>query len=48
VSIRYGRPLADAVQEVRDAVAAAVRRHGELRVSEIDVTVEEVHVDGES
>lgn len=48
VSVRYGSPIAETVQRLRESVGAAVSRHGELRVSDVDVTVEEVHVDQEA
>lgn len=48
VSVRFGRPIAPAVAELREAVAAAVRRHGDLTVGEVAVTVDEVHLREES
>jgi hypothetical protein len=45
LSVRFGRRIADAVAEVRDAVTAAVQRHGDLRIDEVDVTVDDVHVE---
>ena len=45
LSVRFGRPIAEAVRDVRAAVTAAVQRQGGLRVSEVDVTVDDVHVE---
>ena len=47
ISVRFGRRIADVVAEVRRAVTSAVQKHGELRVGEVDVKVDDVHVDGE-
>lgn len=45
ISVRFGRRIADAVTEVRAAVRDAVGHHGDLRVGEIDVTVDDVHTE---
>jgi len=47
VSVRYGRRMTDAVAEMRDGVRAAIERQGDLRVGRVDVTVGDVHVEGE-
>jgi hypothetical protein len=47
ISVQYGRRIAEVVEAAREAVASAVQRHGELRVGDVDVTVEEVHQDEE-
>lgn len=47
MSVRFGRRITEVVDDVRESVRAAVERHGDLRVGIIDVTVGDVHLDGE-
>lgn len=44
VSVRFGRPMAATVEEMRDGIRTAIERHGELRVGRVDVTVGDVHM----
>lgn len=47
VSVRFGQPVEGAVERLRAGIRAAVERHGDLRVGRVDVTVGDVHVEGE-
>ncbi len=47
ISVLFGRRMTDAVAEMRDGVRAAIERHGDLRVGRVDITVGDVHVEGE-
>ncbi|MDF2990535.1 MAG: aspartate/tyrosine/aromatic aminotransferase [Microbacterium sp.] len=47
VSVRFGRAMAPAVDEMRDGIRVAIERHGDLRVGRVDVTVGDVHFDEE-
>ncbi|MEX0153269.1 MULTISPECIES: Asp23/Gls24 family envelope stress response protein [Microbacterium] len=47
MSVRFGRRIADAVDQLREDVRTAVERQGDLRVGTIDVTVGDVHLDEE-
>ncbi|MDQ1124620.1 Asp23/Gls24 family envelope stress response protein [Microbacterium trichothecenolyticum] len=47
VSVRFGRAMTDAVDEMRDGIRTAIERHGDLRVGRVDVTVGDVHIDEE-
>ncbi|MCJ1707681.1 Asp23/Gls24 family envelope stress response protein [Microbacterium sp. VKM Ac-2923] len=45
VSVRFGRAMTAAVDEMRDGIRTAIERHGDLRVGRVDVTVGDVHTD---
>lgn len=45
VSVRFGRAIAAAVDEMRDGIRHAIERHGDLKVGRVDVTVGDVHLD---
>ncbi len=45
VSVRFGRAMNTAVDEMRDGIRSAIERHGDLRVGRVDVTVGDVHLD---
>lgn len=45
VSVRFGRAMTEAVDEMRDGIRSAIERHGDLRVGRVDVTVGDVHLD---
>ena len=45
VSVRFGRAMNTAVEEMRDGIRSAIERHGDLRVGRVDVTVGDVHLD---
>ncbi|GEB46397.1 Asp23/Gls24 family envelope stress response protein [Microbacterium testaceum] len=45
VSVRFGRAMNIAVDEMRNGIRAAIERHGDLRVGRVDVTVGDVHLD---
>lgn len=45
VSVRFGRAIAAAVDEMRDGIRLAIERHGDLKVGRVDVTVGDVHLD---
>lgn len=45
VSVRFGRAMTVAVDEMRDGIRTAIERHGDLRVGRVDVTVGDVHTD---
>jgi|GEM_PF-1265472 len=45
VSVRFGRAMNAAVDEMRDGIRQAIERHGDLRVGRVDVTVGDVHLD---
>lgn len=45
VSVRFGRAMTDAVDEMRDGIRSAIDRQGDLRVGRVDVTVGDVHID---
>lgn len=45
VSVRFGRRMTSAVDEMREGVRSAIERHGELRVGRVDITVGDVHLD---
>lgn len=47
VSVRFGRAMTGAVDEMREGIRTAIERHGDLRVGRVDVTVGDVHMDGE-
>lgn len=47
VSVLFGYPMQTTVDRMRDGIRAAIERHGDLRVGRVDVTVGDVHVDGE-
>ena len=47
VSVLFGYPMQVTVNRMRDGIRSAIERHGELRVGRVDVTVGDVHVDGE-
>lgn len=47
VSVRFGRAMTRAVDEMREGIRTAIERHGDLRVGRVDVTVGDVHMDGE-
>jgi len=47
VSVRFGRAMTPAVEEMREGIRDAIERHGDLRVGKVDVTVGDVHFDGE-
>jgi uncharacterized alkaline shock family protein YloU len=47
--VYWGEPLPDAAQRIREDIARALRRHTELTLAAIDVTITDVHIrpDGE-
>lgn len=45
VSVRFGRAMTAAVDEMRDGIRAAIEQHGDLKVGRVDVTVGDVHTD---
>lgn len=45
VSVRFGRRMTSAVDEMREGVRSAIERHGDLRVGRVDITVGDVHLD---
>jgi len=45
VSVRFGRAMNSAVDQMRDGIRSAIERHGDLRVGRVDVTVGDVHLD---
>ncbi|PTT16055.1 hypothetical protein DBR36_13730 [Microbacterium sp. HMWF026] len=45
VSVRFGRPMAAVVEQMRDGIRSAIEQHGDLRVGRVDVTVGDVHID---
>ena len=45
VSVRFGRAMTEAVDEMRDGIRSAIDRQGDLRVGRVDVTVGDVHLD---
>lgn len=45
VSVRFGRPMATVVEQMRDGIRSAIEQHGDLRVGRVDVTVGDVHLD---
>ncbi|WP_295786944.1 Asp23/Gls24 family envelope stress response protein [uncultured Microbacterium sp.] len=45
VSVRFGRPMAAVVEQMRDGIRSAIEQHGDLRVGRVDVTVGDVHLD---
>ncbi|MFN3948065.1 hypothetical protein [Microbacterium sp.] len=45
VSVRFGRPMTAAVDEMRDGIRAAIERHGDLKVGRVDVTIGDVHTE---
>ncbi|MDQ1135924.1 putative alkaline shock family protein YloU [Microbacterium sp. SORGH_AS 1204] len=45
VSVRFGRAMTVAVDEMRDGIRSAIEQHGELKVGRVDVTVGDVHTD---
>lgn len=47
VSVLFGYPMQRTVDRMRDGIRTAIERHGDLRVGRVDVTVGDVHVDGE-
>jgi uncharacterized alkaline shock family protein YloU len=47
ISVRFGRRIGAVVHEVRTAVRDALERQGGLRVGTVDVTVDDVHVEGD-
>ncbi|MFG6279134.1 hypothetical protein [Microbacterium sp. 5K110] len=47
VSVLFGYPMQDTVDLLRDGIRVAIERHGELRVGRVDITVGDVHLEGE-
>lgn len=45
VSVRFGRPMPAAVDEMREGVRSAIEHIGDLKVGRVDVTVRDVHTD---
>ena len=45
VSVRFGRAMTAAVDEMRDGIRSAIEQHGDLKVGRVDVTVGDVHTD---
>ena len=47
VSVLFGYPIQETVDLMRDGIRVAIERHGELRVGRVDITVGDVHLEGE-
>lgn len=47
VSVLFGYPMQDTADLLRDGIRVAIERHGELRVGRVDITVGDVHLEGE-
>lgn len=47
VSVLFGHPMRETVERMRDGIREAIERHGDLRVGRVDVTVGDVHLEGE-
>lgn len=45
VSVRFGRAMTAAVDEMREGVRTAIEHNGDLKVGRVDVTVGDVHTD---
>ncbi|MFJ4038568.1 Asp23/Gls24 family envelope stress response protein [Microbacterium sp. NPDC090007] len=45
VSVRFGRPMAAVVAQMRDGIRSAIEQHGDLKVGRVDVTVGDVHTE---
>ena len=47
VSVLFGHPMEQTVERMRQGIRDAIERHGDLRVGRVDVTVGDVHLEGE-
>lgn len=47
VSVLFGYPMRETVERMREGIRDAVQQHGDLRVGRVDVTVGDVHLEGE-
>lgn len=43
-SVYWGEPLPDAARRIREDIASALRRHTELTIAAIDVTITDIHL----